>query len=535
MDEKEKRKHLYQHEGFCHQVLGASVGSIYGTIVGTALGFSSVGLPLFGWDENAPFIMGEYEKSVFTSVFVLVMIAGSIVGRYLTSLVGPRMILTALLLPTIASWLLIAFGKNIYLFFISRTILGMCGGIALPIGQMYLTEITSPDTRGFIASTAMLSQYIYGFVDSVAVLVMSWRGLAMLNAVVMAAHFLVSFFLPESPVWLLRKNMTEKARDSLQFVRGKEDVEFELRDLQLRIEESRRSSSGLLDLLKGNYLKPLFVLTAFIAFRQLSGAFAVLSYTVEIFDTAGSGVGAIVSTVIINAVQLCFNFLSNVMTDRIGRKKLYVASASLMGISHFSFGTYYHFHDKNEIATRKFNWVPLVSLIFYCIGFSVGFAPALYVLMTELIPMRIRNSASAVMSVINNAVCFIVVQYFYSMRRELTEAGVFWFYGSICIFAAVFCEIMLPETKGKNLDELEAAFAIKIAPKNESEGNSILLETNGAYNTGIVGVENASDFALFNDDDSDELPSGEDVFEVMDDARSRSDILDKDHGEGTSR
>ncbi|CAG0924564.1 unnamed protein product, partial [Notodromas monacha] len=249
MTGKSAQKHIYQQPGFFNQVICASLGSLSGIIASTGGTFSAVGIPSFERDENAPFIMGESEKAAFNSVLLLAMTFGPIVGPFMTTLEGPRTILLLLLLPIIASWLMLAFGDTIYVFFISRTILGMCGGISSSIGQIYLTEITSVEVRGFISSTGMLAQCWYAFIGSVAALFLSWRGLAILNAVLMTVHLLLAFLFPESPTWLLRKSTEMKARRALTFLRGKENVEVELLDLQSRVAKSKVHSQKFLDLL----------------------------------------------------------------------------------------------------------------------------------------------------------------------------------------------------------------------------------------------------------------------------------------------
>ncbi|CAG0922739.1 unnamed protein product [Notodromas monacha] len=490
MDQINGQKHFFQEQGFSRQVLCATIGSMWGLTIGPALGFSSVGLPMFDDDEHAPFILDESDKSVFTSLPFLVTIVGSVVGRYMTSRFGPRMLLAALLLPTAGSWLMIAFGRKVIWFFVARTIMGLCGGIAMPIGQMYLTDVSTPATRGFIASTAMLSQLFYTFVNSVIALFLSWHWLAVCNAVLVAAHIPMALLLPESPTWLLRKASRERAKHALQFVRGKEEVEQELKDLEVRIIQSRQNSGGLFDLFKLHNLKPVVVLCIFISFRQFTGAFAVFSYTVDIFASVGGGLSSTVSTVIVNAVQLTINLASNGLSDKFGRKKLLVSSAFLMGVAHLAFGSYYYQQDKNPEALAAFAWVPLASLIFYCVGFSAGFASALYVLMTELIPLRVRSTASAVTSILNNFLTFVVIQYYYTMKHNLTEAGLFWLYGGVCLVAGVYCIVFLPETSGKSLAELEATYAKKKKlPESVVSFNDSLTTTSSVP---VFDIEKAS-------------------------------------------
>ncbi|CAG0922252.1 unnamed protein product [Notodromas monacha] len=381
----------------------------------------------------------------------------------MTAVCGPKSILTIILLPTIASWLMVALGNTCTLFFISRTILGICGGIAMPIGQTYLAEISSPKTRGFISSTSILAAMTFGLLESIAACLVSWRALAWTNAALVMLHLPFAFFSPESPVWLLKNDADEAAKRGLQFIRRTKHVDAELKDIKSHISDTEEQAAGnSSDLLHWTYLKPVLLLLVFMALRQFSGAFVVISYTVIIFESVGHGIlDPKVSTVILYSVQLLLNLMSNGLTDTIGRKKLIIASSLIMTASHISFGTFYYLNELDFSKMRPYNWVPLISLIGFFVGFSIGFASIPFVFMTELLPLRIRSCGSSLISFWNNILSFIVVQFYHRMKTEMTDAGLFWFYGSVCLFAALFCALCLPETKGICLRQLERELSKK--------------------------------------------------------------------------
>jgi MFS family permease len=157
------------------------------------------------------------------------------------------------------------------------------------------------------------------------------------------------------------------------------------------------------------------------------------------------------------SLQVVFNMLSNSITDKVGRKRLIVGSGVAMGVSHTVFGFYYYCHtheDYGEMAKRM-AWIPLVALIIFSIGFALGFASALFVLMSELIPMKIKAHAAGIASIVNHVTNFTVVELYFKMKHGMTEAGTFWFYGAVCFVAAVYYGVLVPETNGKSLQELE--------------------------------------------------------------------------------
>ena len=100
-------------------------------------------------------------------------------------------------------------------------------------------------------------------------------------------------------------------------------------------------------------------------------------------------------------------------------------------------------------------WIPLVALTIFSVGFALGFASALFVLMSELIPMKIKAHASGIASIVNHVTNFTVVELYFKMKHGMTEAGTFWFYGAVCFLAAIYYGVLVPETNGKSLQELE--------------------------------------------------------------------------------
>lgn len=217
-------------------------------------------------------------------------------------------------------------------------------------------------------------------------------------------------------------------------------------------------------MLKLHNFKRILLITIFVLLRHCTGAFVLLMYTVDIFAAAGGSLSPNHCAIVIGSVQLAVVVVSNSVTDVVGRKTLIVYSGILMSLSHIIIGVYYFLHvvpDYHETVLEYLSWVPLVCLMIFIGCFSLGFAPALFIFMVELIPQEVKDSVSSLVMVTNNLSAFVVIQFYYKMREGLGEAGIFFFYGCSCLIAAAYCKLVLPETSGKSPEQIDSEVKAK--------------------------------------------------------------------------
>ncbi len=146
-----------------------------------------------------------------------------------------------------------------------------------------------------------------------------------------------------------------------------------------------------------------------------------------------------------------------------------------MAISSATFGLYYQLKENHHNGTNvtgelvdgmldgssnepNLSWLSLISLIVYIIGFSIGWGPIPWLLMSEIFPSKARGAASAIATATNWTFAFIVTVSFKTMEHGLKDQGVFWLYSGVCILSIIFVLVFVPETKGKTLEEIEAEF-----------------------------------------------------------------------------
>lgn len=250
-------------------------------------------------------------------------LAGGIAGGPFIEYLGRRNTILATAVPFIVSWLLIACAVNVIMVLCGRFLAGFCVGIASLSLPVYLGETVQPEVRGTLGLLPTAFGNIGILLCFVAGTYMDWSMLAFLGATLPVPFLILMFLIPETPRWYVSRGREERARKALVWLRGKEaDVEPELKGLMRSQADADRQATQnkMLELLKRSNLKPLSISLGLMFFQQLSGINAVIFYTVQIFQDAGSTIDGNVCTIIVGVVNFAATFIATILIDRAGRK-----------------------------------------------------------------------------------------------------------------------------------------------------------------------------------------------------------------------
>ncbi|KAL0102770.1 hypothetical protein PUN28_018220 [Cardiocondyla obscurior] len=397
------------------------------------------------------------------SLMPLSALVGGIAGGPLIEYIGRKKTILATAFPFIAAWLLIAMAGNIPMILTGRALCGFAVGVASLALPVYLGETIQAEVRGTLGlmptafgNTGILLCFTAG-------MYLDWRNLALLGATLPIPFLILMFVIPETPRWYVSKGKTKMSRKSLQWLRGKDtDITDELTLIekmnQEYIESERNTSQNTLsELSKSKHLVPLLISLGLMLFQQMSGINAVIFYTVQIFQDAGSTIDENLSTIIIGIVNFISTFIAASVIDKLGRKMLLYISAVLMAVTLFALGGFFYVKSLGADVTA-FGWLPLVSLIVYVIGFSLGFGPIPWLMMGEILPAKIRGSAASIATSFNWMCTFIVTKTFEDVIGVIGAHGTFWMFGVIVVVGFVFVLVSVPETRGRSLEEIEKKF-----------------------------------------------------------------------------
>lgn len=370
--------------------------------------------------------------------------------------IGRKITLMALSAPFLISWGLIILSLNVYVLYLARFLAGISVGGICVVGVMYIGEIAEMEIRGTLGSFFQMFMCIGILLTFVLGAQLSYSHFSMALAIVPVIYLIAMKFMPESPIYLLQTGDRAAAIEAIRWLRGPDFyIQPVLAEMQSQIDASAAKKATVMDLFKskGN-IRALISSLGLMLFQQFSGINAVIFYTVNIFESAGSKIDSNLATILVGVVQVILAYVATLIMEKAGRKFFLILSASIMMVCLFGMGFYYQRkaagHDVSSIGL-----LPLGSLMVFIIGFSLGFGPIPWNVMSELFAPDIKGVASGIAVMFNWALVFVVTKSFGAMVLNLGSALTFYTFMSFMILGIVFVIFLVPETKGKSLQEIQ--------------------------------------------------------------------------------
>ena len=340
----------------------------------------------------------------------------------------------------------------LYMFNFYRIIGGIGVGIASAVVPMYIGEIAPADIRGRLVS---LNQFVIIFGMLVVYFVnwgiangrtlewvntVGWRWMFISEAIPAGLFGIFLFFVPETPRYLALNNNDTKALQILTKINGAEKAKDIFKDIKSSVEKSSAKlfSYGKIIILIGVLLS---------VFQQFVGINVALYYAPRIFESMGAEKDAsMLQTVVMGLVNVIFTVVAIMTVDKWGRKPLLMIGSIGMAIGMIAIGL---------LAFMKIIGIStLIFIIIYTASFMMSWGPITWVLISELFPNKIRGKAVAVAVAAQWAANYFISSTYPAMM-EFSSGGTYWFYGAMSILSFFFVWKMIPETKGKTLEEME--------------------------------------------------------------------------------
>jgi len=340
----------------------------------------------------------------------------------------------------------------LWMFNFYRIIGGIGVGLASAISPMYIGEIAPADIRGRLVSInqfaiifGMLVVYFvnWGIANGKSlewINTIGWRWMFVSEAIPAALFGIFLFFVPETPRFLAINNKNEKALHILTRINGIDQAKLIFADIKSSVE---KSSAKLF-----SYGKIVIIIGVLLSvFQQFVGINVALYYAPRIFESMGAEKDAsMLQTVVMGLVNVIFTVVAIMTVDKWGRKPLLMVGSIGMAIGMFAIGL---------LAFMKIIGIStLVFIIIYTASFMMSWGPICWVLISELFPNKIRGKAVAVAVAAQWAANYFISSTYPAMM-EFSSGGTYWFYGAMSIISFFFVWKMVPETKGKTLEEME--------------------------------------------------------------------------------
>ncbi len=356
-----------------------------------------------------------------------------------------------------------ALPSQFYLFVLFRMLGGIGVGVASMASPIYIAEITPARVRGRMVSvnqfaivTGMLIIYFVNYFialqgDEAWNVATGWRWMFASGAIPSTIFLLLLLLVPESPRWLVEKGLKEKARGILAKVGGHSFAEAELNSIEASLEQEVES---LAQLFKTGWRKVMILGIILAVLQQVTGINVFLYYAPEIFKKLGSGAdAALLQTIVVGAVNLAFTIFAIWTVDRLGRKPLMIIGATGMCVSLIAMGL------AAQLQVISI-WV-LLCILAYIACFALSVGPVTWVLLSEFYPTRIRGRALSVATFCLWTANFVVSQTFPMMDEnswlvaQFNHGFPFYVYAVFCVALVWTVWRLVPETKGRSLEEIE--------------------------------------------------------------------------------
>ena len=421
------------NKGFLYFICAVSAmgGLLFGydwVVIGGAKPFYEL---YFGISDS-PLLQGVAMTTALIGCLAGAMVAGAAADKYGRK---PLLMVSAMLFTVSA------IGTGLFndftLFNIARFVGGVGIGVASALAPMYIAEVSPTEIRGRMVSLnqmtivlgilgAQIVNMLLARDTSVAAeqawnLEWGWRWMFWAETLPAALFLVMSFFIPESPVFLKLRN--------------EGNVKM-------------RNEAGLRELFQNKYCRILLLGLVIAVFQQWCGTNVIFNYAQEIFVGAGFDVdGMFINIVITGIANVVFTIVALYTIEKWGRRTLILLGAGGLGLIYLILGTCYFFEVKGFV---------MVALVVAAIStYAMTLAPVTWTLLAEIFPNRVRGIAMATCTFALWVGCCTLTFSFPSMNAALGSSGSFWIYSAICCCAFVFLWKRCPETKGKSLLQLE--------------------------------------------------------------------------------
>jgi sugar porter (SP) family MFS transporter len=434
---------------------------------GTLYFFGALGGILFGYDlgvisgvllfikTKSVFDLGSVGQGVVGGCLAAGAIIGAAIAGRLTDRPGRRRTImigaTIFAIGTIGC----TFSPNATMFVISRFIVGVAVGATSATVPTYLSELAPSRVRGALSSlnqlmivSGILIAYVvdWAFQGSA-----NWRAMIAIGIIPAAVLLFGMTLLPETPRWLIKQGREDEARTVIHSAQGEVDIDAEVTGIRevIRLDGNQGSLKDLF----AKWVRPMLVVALILAVgQQFSGVNAINLYAPTIFKNLGVGTSAsLLASIVLGVVKVAFTAWVIFMVDRWGRKPLLLLGNVLMSATLILLGiavTVIHSPSGAAIST-------IVLLIIYLAGYELGWGAVVWVMMSEVFPLKVRGVGMGAGSVVLWAATFTITFVFPVMDNSLGLANSAYIFAGIGIVLFLLVAKFVPETKGRSLEQIE--------------------------------------------------------------------------------
>jgi len=393
----------------------------------------------------------------------LTLVLSAPIFGYCLDRFGRKFTLLLTTVPNIVTYLLLIFANHVNVIYASRLIGGFCSCGGFIVAPIYISETAMPNFRGklcgligFFATLGMILSFIFG----------SYTSYLTLN--LMSVSFTLVFifgyyFMPESPVYLIKNGKIKEAERNYKKLWGKHNADLISEEIQIcrtttQDEESTSTFEFFKQFLTQRHLRKAFLIVMGIfGFQMLSGYPVIIRYTVDIFQRAGTTYSPYMAAIFVAISQLIFSLVGALLIDRIGRKSFVVYALAVMGFLLATLSLYLYLKPNypDHYLIYFFRYLPSICLISFIGVFAAAFCTVSFVIIPELFSPETRAFASSSLNLWFAFTEFVVIKVFPSLTSAFNLSGALAVLAGVGFLGALYLQILMFETKGLDFDIIQ--------------------------------------------------------------------------------
>lgn len=443
----------------------AIVASLGGLLSGFDTGVIS-GALLF---INETWPLSSLAKGWVVSSALVGAVIGAAANGILADVYGRKKVIIATAIIFAIGSVLCGFATSVAWLIAGRMILGLAIGMVNFVVPLYLSEISPQKVRGMLVSLyqlAITAGILFSYLINriFALSEYNWRWM-LGSGLIPALILLVGIsFLGDTPRWLISKKREEEAKKIFRKIEPELNADQQVAEIKSTLQPSTKNVTSK-KVFQHWMLMPLIVGIGMMFMQICTGINTIIYYTATIFKAAGftDTIGALYATIGVGVVNFLMTFVAIFFTDKLGRKPLLYAGLAGVTVSLFVLGASFYF---SNYLGDNLKWVAIGSVAFYiaCFAFSLG--PIGWIIISEIMPLKIRGLAMSICTMANFGFNFLVALTFPVLLEHIGEAYTFWMFGLVGIFSLWFTFRYIPETKGRSLEQIEKNWAKNIPARN---------------------------------------------------------------------
>lgn len=438
--------------------------------------YAAIGGVLYGYDLGVftgaiLFVRNDIPMTTQQVSFLIAAVLGG--GAVATLITGPladwlgrRFMIMVSAIVFLLGVFMVVYASTYSMLLSGRIVQGIGVGIITIVVPLYLTESMPASLRGRGVSIFQLlltaGILLSGVVDDLFVSSGSWRGMFLMSAIPAVIMLVGSFYLDRSPRWLVMRGRDEEALKVLEKTRSSDEARAELKEIQVvrDLGKSGNRAKGE-SVFQRRFVVPFLIVLSVAMLNQLIGINSILQYSSAILKDAGlsSNIIAMLGTTAIFAMNFIVTLIIISFIDRIERRTLYSIGAGGLALGLLYCGVIFQFApDGIEKGYMLF-----AGLIAFIIFYAMGPGLLVWVVISELLPLKIRSSGMAIALCANSAVSSIWASVFLLLQEKLGFGGVFFIFGCFGILYFLVTFFAIPRVKGRSLEQIEEEFVEKFS------------------------------------------------------------------------